>query len=310
MRVHLIDGTYELFRAFYGAPSARAPDGREVGGARGLLRGLSRLLRDDGATHAAVAFDTVIESFRNQLFAGYKTGAGIDPELLAQFPLAEEAAAALGLTVWPMSDFEADDALATAAARLETDPRVTQVLLCSPDKDLMQCVRGDRVVLRTRPKGADKASGPAVTLINEDGVRARFGVAPRSIPDLLALCGDSADGIPGIARWGERSAGAVLARYPRFEDIPEDPADWDVKVRGAAALAQALSAARTDAELYRRLATLRTDVPIDASLDALAWRGPRLDLLAPLCERLGDARFLHSLVGPVRGAAPPPPNAR
>lgn len=291
MKVLLIDGTYELFRAYFGAPSARAPDGQEVGATRALLRALLKLLRDEGVSHAACAFDHVIESFRNALFAGYKTGAGIDPDLLGQFPLAEEAAAALGLTVWPMIEFEADDALATAAAQLGADPRVSQVQICSPDKDLMQCVRGERVVLRVR--GAAK-EGPRY--IDEEGVRARFGVAPGSIPDLLALCGDSADGIPGLPRFGERSAAGVLARYPRLEDIPADPAQWQqVSVRGAAALGEVLRAGREDALLYRRLATLREDVPITATLEAVAWAGPRLDLLAPLCERLGEGRLLAQL---------------
>jgi 5'-3' exonuclease len=286
MNVHLVDGTYELFRAHFGAPGATAPDGREVGATRGLLRSLRALLREDGVTHVAVAFDHVVESFRNRLFPGYKTAEGVPPELLAQFPLAEEAARALGLTVWPMVEFEADDALATAAARFAAAPGVERVLLCTPDKDLAQCVRGDRVV------GFDRLRR---RLLDEAGVRERFGVGPESIPDWLALVGDSADGIPGVARWGEKSASAVLARWVHLEAIPDAEADWQVPVRGAARLAEALRSSREAAALYRTLATVRTDVPLEEGLDDLRWRGLRPELLGPLGERLGASDLARRL---------------
>ncbi len=274
-RVHLIDGTYELFRAFFGAPGALV-GGHEVGAARGLLRSFAALLRSGTVSHGAVAFDHVIESFRNRLFAGYKTGEGLDPALAGQFDLAEEVSAALGLVVWPMIEFEADDALAAAAVRLADDPAVTQVIVTSPDKDLCQVVRGQRVVTwdRLREK-----------LYDEPGVRDRLGVAPVSVPDLLALVGDDADGIPGLPRWGAKSAATVLTRYPRLEDIPLD-GPWDVAVRGAPALLASLREHHADALLFRTLATLRLDVPIDSRLETLAWRGPDRPALAALCARL------------------------
>jgi len=280
VNLHLVDGTYELFRAHFGAPAATGPDGSEVGATRGLLRSLRALLREEGVTHVAVAFDHVVESFRNRLFPGYKTAEGVPPELLAQFPLAEEAARALGLTVWPMVEFEADDALASAAARFAGAPGVERVLLCTPDKDLAQCVRGDRVV------GFDRLRR---RLLDEAGVREKFGVGPASIPDWLALVGDTADGIPGVARWGEKSASAVLARYGHLEAIPDAESDWElpVPVRGAARLAESLRRSREAAVLYRTLATVRTDVPLEEGLDDLRWRGLRPELLAPLGDRLG-----------------------
>jgi 5'-3' exonuclease len=286
MQVHLIDGTYELFRAYYGAPGATAPDGREVGAARGLLRSLAALLREPGTTHVAVAFDHVIESFRNDLFAGYKTGEGIDPDLRAQFGLAEEVAEALGLVVWPMVEFEADDAIATAAARFARSRRVERVVLASPDKDLAQCVSGERVVLLDRMRDR---------VIDEAGVIDKWGVAPASIPDLLALMGDPADGIPGIPRWGAKSCAAVLGVYRHLERIPDDPDSWSVKVRGAAGLAASLAERRESALLYKRLATLRTDVPLAEKLDDLAWRGARHDALEAVCEALGDRRTLERI---------------
>jgi 5'-3' exonuclease len=278
VKVHLVDGTYELFRAYFGAPRATAPDGREVGATRGLVRSLGVLLRDEGATHVAVAFDHVIESFRNQLFAGYKTSAGVPEDLLAQFELAEQATAAVGLVVWSMVDFEADDALATAAARLADRPGVDQVLVCTPDKDLAQCVRGERVVRYDRMRRRT---------LDEAGVRERYGIGPASIPDWLALVGDDADGIPGLPRWGERSAAAVLARYLHLEAIPALALDWKIDVRGAPALAESLSAHREEALLFRTLATLRTDVPLREELDALRWRGPDRARLAELEVILG-----------------------
>lgn len=283
MKIHLVDGTYELFRMYYGAPPATDAAGREVGATRALLRSLLALVTTPGVTHVGIAFDTVIESFRNELFAGYKTGDGIDPALWAQFPLAERAAAALGLVVWPMVDLEADDAIASAAAQLESDPAAEQIVLCSPDKDLAQCVRGERVVLWDRRRDQT---------LDEGGVREKFGVAPASIPDYLALVGDAADGIPGIPRWGARSAAVVLARYGHIDAIPDDVGAWAVKVRGAAALAESLRSRRADALLYRRLATLRTDAKLeDDLLASLAWSGADRDALAALCEELDDARF-------------------
>ncbi|MBM4357236.1 MAG: flap endonuclease [Deltaproteobacteria bacterium] len=277
LRVHLLDGTYELFRAHFGAPPAKDATGREVGATRGLVRSVAALLSEPQVTHVAAAFDTVIESFRNALFAGYKSGEGLPVELTAQFPLAERALAAMGVRVWGMVEFEADDALATAARLLDADPRVAEVRLCSPDKDLAQCVRGRRVVMVDRMRER---------VLDEEGVIAKFGVAPGSIPDWLALVGDDADGIPGLARWGAKGAAAVLARYEHLDAIPDDAATWDAKVRGAEALAASLRDGRADALLYRTLATLRTDAPVDASLESLAWQGPRRDLPAVL-EELG-----------------------
>jgi 5'-3' exonuclease len=286
VRIHLVDGTYELFRAFFGAPPAQAPDGREVGATRGLLRSLAALVRNEGATHVGVAFDHVIESFRNDLYAGYKTGEGLEPALLGQFELAERAAAALGFAVWSMVEFEADDALATAAARFAEDPAVEQVVIASPDKDLAQCVRGTRVVCldRLRRKTLD-----------EKGVVEKFGVPPASIPDWLALVGDSADGYPGLPRWGAKSATAVLARWGRVDRIPDSPREWGVAVRGAEALAASLRGGRQEVTLFRTLATLRSDVPLTESVDDLRWRGPRRGELESLCAEIGDAGFPASL---------------
>ena len=284
METHLVDGTYELFRAYYGAPSSRAPDGREVGATRGLARSLLSLLRSEGATHVAVAFDHVIESFRNELFAGYKTGDGVEPELLSQFGLAERMTHALGMVVWPMVEFEADDALATGARRLAADGQVTRVRICSPDKDLAQCVAGERIVCVDRRRRK---------VIDESAVVEKFGVPPASIPDWLALVGDSADGIPGIPRWGARSASTVLAAYGHIEQIPHDPGLWSVTVRGAAGLAESLASRREEAFLYRTLATLRADVPLEESRDDLRWRGARTAELESLCDELGDEELLE-----------------
>ncbi len=283
MKLHLIDGTYELFRAHYGAPSATAPDGREVGATRGLLRSLLALLRDDEVTHAAIAFDHVIESFRNQLFDGYKTGEGIDEALAAQFELAERAAFALGMVVWPMVEFEADDALATGAHRFADEPRLEQVLLCSPDKDLAQCVLSDRVVCLDRMRKAIR---------DQEAVREKFGVEPESIPDYLALVGDSADGIPGLPGWGAKSTATLLARYRHLEAIPDREEDWDVKVHAAKRLGASLREQRKDAELYRSLALLRTDVPLSEGLDDLKWRGARRQELEALCEEIGERNLI------------------
>jgi 5'-3' exonuclease len=281
MKIHLVDGTYELFRSFYGAPGKRAPDGREVGATLGLLRSLLALITNSGATHVGCAFDHVIESFRNELFAGYKTGAGVDPALLGQFPLAEEAVSALGLVVWPMVEFEADDALASAAARFQDEPAIEQVLLCSPDKDLAQLVNGSRVVCWDRRRDI---------LYDEPAVIEKYGVPPASIPDWLALVGDAADGIPGVPGWGAKSAALVLSRHGRIEAIPEDTSLWGLPAGRAQRLAESLEAHKEAARLYRRLATLRRDVPLQESLDDLEWRGAHRRLAA-LCADLGD----HSL---------------
>ena len=283
MKVHLVDGTFELFRAYYGVPPAHDASGRPVGAVRGILATLLSLLREPGVTHVACAFDHVIESFRNQLFAGYKTGEGIDPDLLAQFEPAERAAAALGIVAWPMVEFETDDALATAAFRWRDAPGVEQVVICSPDKDLSQCVVGSRVICRDRLRRADR---------DEAGVVAKFGVPPASIPDWLALVGDAADGIPGIPGWGEKSAGAVLARYGTLEAIPDDAALWDVAVRGRDRLAASLRGRREDAALFRRLATLRTDVPLVEELADLEWHGARRGDLEALCREIGAEELL------------------
>lgn len=284
MQVHLIDGTYELFRAHFGAPSATAPDGREVGATRGFARSLLSLLREPTTTHVACAFDHTVESFRNSLFEGYKTGEGLDPTLFAQFPLVEQAAAALGVVVWPMVEFEADDALATAATRLAAEAEVERVLIGTPDKDLAQCVQGTRVVCLDRRRKK---------VMDETGVWERFGVAPRSIPDYLALVGDTADGIPGIPRWGARSSATVLAQYPTLEEIPEDPTHWRVKVRGATSLAKQLNENRDSATLYRKLATLRLDVPLRECLDDLRWRDADRAALEQFCALSGESALLE-----------------
>ena len=254
-----------------------------MGATRGILRSLLSLVRDDGVSHVGVAFDHVIESFRNQLFDGYKTGDGVPEDLMSQFPLAERAAHALGVVTWPMIEFETDDALATAAARFAEAPQVEQVLICSPDKDFAQCVRGTRVVRLDRMRRL---------LMDEAGVVAKWGIPPNSIPDWLALVGDSADGIPGIPRWGEKGASAVLAKFGRIEDIPDDHARWGIDVRGAAALAANLSSRREDATLYKKLATLRIDVPLEETLDDLKWKGARRAELTALCREIDDQDFL------------------
>ncbi len=284
MKVHLVDGTYELYRAFYGTPPKRASDGAEVGAVRGLLRSMLVLLGESDVTHVAIAFDHVIESFRNKLYAGYKTGEGIDADLFSQFGPAEDAMRALGMVTWPMIEFEADDAIATAALRFAESPGVEQVVICSPDKDLTQCVSGNRIVSRDRMRG---------TTLTDVGVTEKFGVPPESIPDWLALVGDSADGFPGIARWGAKSAASVLAVYKKLEAIPDDPATWTAKVRGAQVLADNLRAGRDDAQLFRTLATLRFDAPLAETLDDLRWKGPDVPALTKLAARLGDSQLVE-----------------
>jgi 5'-3' exonuclease len=275
MKVHLVDGTYELFRHFFGAPPHRNAAGDEVAAVRGVVSSVLQLL-GEGATHVGVATDHVIESFRNDLWPGYKTGAGVDPDLWSQAWPLEDALAALGVLVWPMVELEADDALASGAAVADDDTDVEQIVICTPDKDLGQCVRGTRIVQLDRRKDV---------VIDEGGVFAKFGVGPASIPDYLALVGDSADGFPGLAGWGAKSAAAVLARWIHVEDIPPDPGDWETTVRGAAKLAATLQACRDDAVLFKDLATLRIDRSLLGSVEELRWRGPTGDF-ARVCAGL------------------------
>ncbi len=282
MKLYLIDGTYELFRAHFGAPSRDAPDGRPIGAVTGLIQSLLLLLREERPDFVACTFDHVVESFRNGLFDGYKTGEGVPEDLFAQFSLAESAARSLGVTVWPMIEFEADDAIASAVSRWKDDPRLEKTVICSVDKDLMNLVEGSRVVVWDRRRKLT---------YTESEVVERFGVQPVSIPDYLALVGDSADGIPGVPRWGAKSTATVLSEYARMEDIPNSYDDWTITVRGGKTLAQNLSDRREDAALYKTLATLRTDAPISESLDSLGWEGtPRSEYLA-LCEELGLERL-------------------
>jgi len=276
MQLHLLDGTYELFRSYFGAPPRNAPDGQEVGAVAGIIGSTLGLLREPGVTHLAVATDYVIESFRNQMFDGYKTGEGTPEDLMGQFRLAERAWKALGVTVWPMVEFEADDGMASGAWKFED--QVERVVLLSPDKDLAQCVDGSNVVTYDRRQEIER---------DEEGVWAKFGVAPASIPDYLGLVGDTADGIPGLPGWGAKSTSTVLAHYRTIEEIPNDAADWAVTVRSAAKLAGTLAAHRDDALLYRELAVLRRDVPIEESLDDLEWNGARRGLYEDLCTELG-----------------------
>jgi 5'-3' exonuclease len=275
MDVHLIDGTYELFRHYFAVPG-------ELGGVRGVLGSVLSMI-ERGATHIGVATDHVVESFRNDLYPGYKTSEGVERDLLAQFPVLEDALAAMGVVVWPMTYFEADDALASAAAKAALDQRVTQVRICTPDKDLGQCVIGTRVVQVDRRQDIVR---------DEDGVVAKFGVSPRSIPDYLAVVGDSADGYPGITGWGAKGAASVLSRYPHLEDVPKDWTKWDPAIKKARALNEALVAAWDDALLFRVLATLRLDAPVFQSIDELRWAGPRGDF-AELCGVLKTPELLN-----------------
>jgi 5'-3' exonuclease len=288
VQLHLLDATYELFRSHFGRPPHAAADGTPVGATVGVIESTLALMRDEGVTHLGCATDHVIRSWRNDRFAGYKTDAGMSPELLAQFPLAEEALEAIGVVLWPMVEFEADDALGAAAARFAEDPAVTRVIILSPDKDMAQCVREDgRVVTYDRRKRA---------FVDADGVRDKFGVSPASIPDFLALVGDSSDGYPGLPGWGAVSTATVLRRYPHLEDIPDGIGHWDVSVRGGAALAAALREHRDDAYLYRELALLRLDAPIpQRSIEELRWRGVPRGPFEALVERLAAP----SLVGRV-----------
>jgi 5'-3' exonuclease len=277
--IHLIDGTYELFRHYYALPSARDAAGREVAAVRGVLASVLGMIKG-GTTHVAVATDHVIESFRNGLWPGYKTGEGVEPDLLTQFPLLEEVLAAAGIIVWPMVELEADDALAAAAAAASRDQKVDHVIICTPDKDLAQCVQGTRIVQLSRRTG--------VTL-DEAGVIKKFGVSPTSIPDYLALVGDAADGYPGLPGWGAKSSAAVLAKFLHLESIPMDSREWHVNVANATTLAGTLSRERESALLFRRLATLRTDIALFEDVDQLRWKGPS-DAFPAIAARLDAAR--------------------
>ena len=289
MDVHLVDGTYELFRHYYALPSARDSDGREVSAVRGVLASVLGMMKG-GATHLGVATDHVIESFRNGLWPGYKTGEGIEPDLLAQFPLLEEVLSAAGIVVWPMVEFEADDALAAAAAAASRDTRVEHVIICTPDKDLAQCVCGTRIVQLNRRT--------RVTL-DEAGVVQKYGVSPASIPDYLALVGDAADGYPGLPGWGAKSSAAVLAKFGHLESIPADYREWHVKAANASALADTLTRERDRAVLFRKLATLRTDIPLFNNVDELRWHGPTA-AFAALGARLDTAVTQLQRPKPVR----------
>lgn len=283
MKIHLIDGTYELFRSFFGAPPRKSPHSREVGATLGLLSSLLALMTKTGVTHIACAFDHVITSFRNELYAGYKTGEGVDPQLLAQFPLAEEAVAALGIVVWPMVEFEADDAIASAVARFQDDKHVEQIIVCSPDKDLAQLVSGIRVICWDRRREI---------IYDDKAVLAKYGVPPASIPDYLALVGDSADGYPGAPGWGAKTAATVLARYGHLEDIPQDPDTWDIGLGSARSkrLSENLRTNWAQVQLFRRLARLREDVPLREGVPDLEWRGA-YQRLKDVCEELGDNKL-------------------
>ena len=282
MDVHLIDGTYELFRHFFAMPAASDVNGREVGAVRGVLTSVVSMM-ERGATHLGVATDHVVESFRNDLYPGYKTSEGVAPELLSQFPILEEALQAMGVLVWPMVYFEADDALASAASKSAENKRVNQVLICTPDKDLSQCVVGTRVVQLDRRQNIVR---------DEAGVVARFGVKPQSIPDYLALVGDSADGFPGVSGWGPKAAALTLSQYARLEDIPKDWRAWHPSIKRARLLSESLFKSWDDALLFRTLATLRLDVPVFETVEDLRWTGPRPDF-AELCRQMKSPDLLR-----------------
>lgn len=280
MNVHLIDGTYELFRHFYAVPSSKNDSGQEIAAVRGVLLSVFSMI-EAGATHIGVATDHVVESFRNELYPRYKTSEGVPPELLSQFPILEQALESMGIVVWPMTYFEADDALAAAAAKAADDTSVDQVLICTPDKDLAQRVRGTRVVQVDRRRNVIR---------DEAAIEEKFGVRPESIPDYLAVIGDSADGYPGISGWGPKAASAALSRYRHLEDIPKDWHTWDSSIRRSRPLAESLFENWEDALLYRTLATLRLDVPVFDSVDELRWKGPR-ENFEQCCEGLRASDF-------------------
>src|ERR1700716_945354 len=275
MDVHLIDGTYELFRHFFAVPTAADMNGQEIGAVRGVLNSVLSMI-ERGATHLGVATDHVVESFRNDLYPGYKTSEGVPPELLSQFPVLEEALQAMGVVVWPMVYYEADDALASAAAKAASDDRVRQVVICTPDKDLSQCVVGTRVVQLDRRRDV---------LRDETGVVAKFGVIPHSIPDYLAVVGDSADGFPGLPGWGAKAAALTLSQYPHLEDIPKDWRQWHPSIKKARALSESLFSAWNDALLFRTLATLRLDVPAFDTVENLRWKGAHSNF-EEYCQRM------------------------
>jgi len=281
MDVHLIDGTYELFRYFFAVPAAADASGQEVGAVRGVLNSVLSMI-EGGATHIGVATDHVVESFRNSLYPGYKTSEGVPVELLSQFPILEEGLEAMGVVVWPMVYYEADDALASAAAKAAQDDHVKQVLICTPDKDLSQCVVGTRVIQLDRRREI---------LRDESGVVAKFGVKPQSIPDYLAVVGDSADGFPGVPGWGQKAAALTLSQYPHLEDIPKDWRDWHPSIRKARSLSESLSVAWNDALLFRTLATLRLDAPVFDTVEDLRWRGSRPNF-EEYCQRMKSPTLL------------------
>ena len=282
MEIHLIDGTYELFRYFFAVPSSTDASGQEIGAVRGVLASVMSMI-EAGATHLGVATDHVVESFRNELYDGYKTSEGVDPALLSQFPLLEEALEAMGVMVWPMVRYEADDALASAAAKAAGDKRVQRVLICTPDKDLGQCVVGTRVVQFDRRREIMR---------DEAGVVEKFGVAPKSIPDYLAVVGDSADGFPGIQGWGVKAAAQVFSQYAHLEDIPKDWHKWHPSIKKARPLSESLFSGWNDALLFRTLATLRTDVHVFENVDDLRWQGPRQEF-EEQCKRLNAPALLR-----------------
>ncbi|MFZ1140064.1 MAG: 5'-3' exonuclease H3TH domain-containing protein [Candidatus Sulfotelmatobacter sp.] len=282
MDVHLVDGTYELFRHFFAVPAAKDVNGQEIGAVHGVLTSVLSMI-ERGATHIGVATDHVVESFRNDLYPRYKTAEGVPPELLSQFPILEEALEAMGVVVWPMVDYEADDALASAAARAAQDERVNQVIICTPDKDLGQCVVGTRVVQLDRRQNIVR---------DEAGVVAKFGVKPQSIPDFLAVVGDSADGFPGVAGWGPKAGALVLSQYPHFESIPKDWRQWHPSIRKARLLSESLFSAWNDALLFRTLATLRVDVPVFGMVEDLRWKGPA-PRFKDYCQRMKSADLLR-----------------
>jgi 5'-3' exonuclease len=282
MDVHLVDGTYELFRHFFAMPSAKDGNGQEVGAVRGVLASVLSMI-ERGATHIGVATDHVVESFRNDLYPGYKTAEGVPPELLSQFPILEQALEAMGMVVWPMVEFEADDALASAAAKAAQDQDVRQVIICTPDKDLGQCVVGTRVVQMDRRQNIVR---------DEAGVIAKFGVRPQSIPDYLAVVGDSADGFPGVAGWGQKAAALAFSQYPHLEDIPKDWRQWHASIRKARLLSESLFGAWNDALLFRTLATLRVDVPVFEAVDELRWKQVRPGF-EEWCQRIKSAELFR-----------------
>jgi 5'-3' exonuclease len=287
MDVHVIDGTYELFRYFFAVPSATDVHGQEIGAVRGVATSILSMI-ESGATHIGVATDHVVESFRNDLYPGYKTSQGVQPELLSQFPILEEALDAMGVVVWPMVHHEADDALASAARKAAQDDRVTKVFICTPDKDLSQCVAGTRVVQLDRRRNI---------LRDEAGVVAKFGVKPQSIPDYLAVVGDSADGFPGLPGWGAKTAALTLSQYPHLEDIPKNWQAWHPSIRKARLLSESLFDAWNDALLFRTLATLRLDVPVFDTVEDLRWKGPRPNF-EEYCQRMKSTDLLRRVASP------------